>query len=632
MRKSALQTKPVPSVDGHTKSSALQLILGIVITGILASSLLSLSRAQTTTADPEAWFKLDRATPEVPKPQPINEKELGPHDLQASVLEQLIADEGIFQLPGNNVGLRELVKDFYHERDYRLAWSKAALTSTSLKELIDALSRAGEHGLSVRDYELEGVNALVEQLHSVSPDGELYPELTTAAELDIRASMAALAFARDLVVGRYRPETVEKRAEVEIEAPAYAGFDLPKWLEQGLVNEDLGTRLQELAPSHPQYVALQQKLAELYDQEWQQLPAISLQDGILHKGDRSKQVPTLVELIGKQCSECQPAVAEIDPDSEHFSSAVESAVKTYQEENGLEADGIVGPATAVALNMSVPDKIERIRLNLDRWRWLPRDLGSEYIMVNIPEYRLTLVEEGQSSITMPVIVGKSESPTPVFMDDLEYLVFQPYWNVPYSIASEEILPKVQEDPSYLEEKSFQVLDGRTVIPPSEIDWESYDRTSLDVRFRQTAGHHNALGLVKFIFPNEYSVYLHDTNAKSLFKRSKRAFSHGCIRVAKPQKLAERLLAISKKRAERAAELLASDARERVNLNKRVPVYITYFSAYVNDDQKLVLRPDIYGMDEAAKEVLVEAGRDTMSANKSVASLPVGLGPQAQTIY
>lgn len=269
-------------------------------------------------------------------------------------------------------------------------------------------------------------------------------------------------------------------------------------------------------------------------------------------------------------------------------------------------------AAANSDGVSLADRIKQIELNMERWRWFPRDQPAKRIVVNIPAFRLDVWEADKVALTMRVVVGKKDTPTPIFTDNMTHLVFSPYWNVPPTIAKGETIPSALRDPSFLERTQMEVLDSKgRVVDPESIDFE---RAS-DYRFRQKPGSSNALGLVKFMFPNEFNVYLHDTPADSLFARTTRAFSHGCVRVEQPQALAEYLL---KDRSEWTSESISAAmhaAEERtVKLREPVPVYIGYWTVDVAPDGQVAFANDVYGLDKpqgaALSERLAQARRPT----------------------
>ena len=262
-----------------------------------------------------------------------------------------------------------------------------------------------------------------------------------------------------------------------------------------------------------------------------------------------------------------------------------------------------GQSAAGTDGVTLAERIKQIELNMERWRWLPRDRGAKHMVVNIPAFRLDVWERDTVALSMRVVVGKKDTPTPIFNDAMTHVVFSPYWNVPPTIAKDETLPSVLRDPSFLKRTNMEVLDDKgQVVDPQSIDLERAG----DYRFRQRPGGGNALGLVKFMFPNEFNVYLHDTPADSLFARASRSFSHGCVRVEQPEALAEYLL---KDRAEWTRETIAAamhaGEEQTVKLREPVPVYIGYWTVDVTPDGKAAFLPDVYGLDARQAAALNE---------------------------
>ena len=261
----------------------------------------------------------------------------------------------------------------------------------------------------------------------------------------------------------------------------------------------------------------------------------------------------------------------------------------------LNEDGVVAGRTLAAMNVPVARRIRQIELNMERWRWLPRDLGATHARVNIPEYRLDIWEADRIALTMRVVVGAIDNKTPIFADQMTHIVFSPYWNVPPSIASEETLPAVQSDPGYLDRNNLEVVGtSGGVLDPSMVDWSNPN----SYRFRQKPGTSNSLGLVKFMFPNQHNVYLHDTPADALFARPVRALSHGCVRVEQPTTLARYLLRDRREWDEDRIDAAMHAGREsHVKLSKPIPVYLLYMTARASHaDGAVHFRDDIYGYD------------------------------------
>jgi murein L,D-transpeptidase YcbB/YkuD len=276
------------------------------------------------------------------------------------------------------------------------------------------------------------------------------------------------------------------------------------------------------------------------------------------------------------------------------------------------------------MNVPVEARIRQIELNLERWRWLPRDLGSRYILVNIPEYRLEVWESGRVPIAMNVVVGKTDTPTPIFSDRMTYLVFSPYWNVPPDIAQGETLPEVMKDPGFLQRANMEVIDVKgQPLDPSTIDL--LDPTQY--RFRQRPGTDNSLGLVKFMFPNQYNVYLHDTPADSLFARASRSFSHGCVRLEKPDALAQYVLGDQPEwTMERIAEAMHAGEERVVKLRQPIPVYLGYWTARVSGDGEMQFRKDVYGIDGRQSARLAER-LNRLRKSAAAAAMAVNRAPR-----
>ncbi|MCA9770794.1 MAG: L,D-transpeptidase family protein, partial [Myxococcales bacterium] len=278
----------------------------------------------------------------------------------------------------------------------------------------------------------------------------------------------------------------------------------------------------------------------------------------------------------------------------------------------LEADGVAGRETLAALNVPAAERVRGLLVNLERWRWLPQELGERHVMVNIAGFHLDLVDGGRSVLDMKVIVGRSYRRTPVFSDRIRYLVFNPQWEVPRKLALQDVLPRVREDTAYLEHKGFRVLEGwgadERVVDPATVDWASLGPDHWPYRFRQKPGPTNSLGVVKFMFPNKFDVYLHDTPAKDLFASSKRSFSSGCIRVERALDLAEALLKDDPGWTRERIDATVGAERERtVALRAPVPVHLQYWTAWADEDGSIEFREDLYRRDaRVAKALRIEA--------------------------
>ena len=349
--------------------------------------------------------------------------------------------------------------------------------------------------------------------------------------------------------------------------------------------------LEELPPDRPEYRALKEartRWAKLADAGgW---PSIA-PGPPLKKGAKGVRVRALRQRLAATGDLAQG-------DDDRFDGTVESAVRHVQERFGRAPDGVVGEPERLELNVSAERRLRQIELNMERWRWLPASFGERYLLVNIPEYMLHLVEGGRNVLDMRVVVGKAMNQTPVFSDTMTQVVVNPTWSVPQSIVTNEIVPALAEDPDYLAKHRMRLVgENGEEVDPSDVDLG--DTTAeTHVLVRQDAGEDNALGSLKFVLPNSFDIYLHDTPAGALFSLEERSFSHGCIRVAEPLVLAHAVLA---GRAEadtsRLRRLIDDGTTRTIDLPKPLPVHIVYFTAIADKGDEVAFREDVYGIDQ-----------------------------------
>jgi L,D-transpeptidase YcbB len=286
-----------------------------------------------------------------------------------------------------------------------------------------------------------------------------------------------------------------------------------------------------------------------------------------------------------------------------FDDALDIAVKKFQARHGLAIDGIVGPVTRAALNVSAELRRQQILLNLERWRWLPHKWDNNHVTVNTAAFSLS-AHNGNENLSMRVIVGKEYQETPVFSERMSYIEVNPYWNVPRSIAVKELLPKIKSNPAYLTRHNYQLLSRQGAVNPWHVDWQSMNSKNFPYRIRQSPGAKNALGHIKFMFPNQFNVYMHDTPDRHLFKRARRDFSHGCIRVEKPIELALLILQDDPSwTRERLEALISAGKRRVINVRSDWMVHILYWTAWVDDYGQLQFCPDLYGRDAVLWQAL-----------------------------
>lgn len=461
----------------------------------------------------------------------------------------------------------EEMRHFYQKRQYQPAWSTVDGPGQHAEELLRAIGTLSAEGLNPRQYQADRLAAL---LKSVKEDKSLEPAEAQRrlADLDVELTYVYLTLAANESIGRVQPETLRIQWDSQPR-----NVDLDARLDKALqAKEDLGPSLRSLAPPSPAYVKLRDALAR-YRQiaENGGWPTVAKDDA----NALAARLAAGGDLSIPKTQDGKPApVAPVAPE------AITAAISRFQKRHGLEPTGKVDDDTLAELNVPVGDRIRQIELNMERWRWLPNSLGDRYIYVNVPEFRMELVDHGRKAIDMPVVVGKQQSQTPVFSDRMTYLELNPEWNIPANIAENEILPKLASNPGYLASHNMEMVD-----------------TGGKPRIRQLPGPDNPLGQIKFMFPNEYDVYLHDTPADHLFSRTERDFSHGCIRLERPVQLAEYLLKDDPDwRGGRIREAIVSGEQKSVKLPQPIPVHILYFTAWVEDDGTLQFRKDVYGHD------------------------------------
>ena len=500
-------------------------------------------------------------------------------------------------------------QQFYQRNNYEPAWMRDAAPRARITAFTKALRESANEGL---DPELYGVSMLEKKV-AEGNEGFLTKkgfDPKEAAILDVWLTYLYMKHASDLADGlsdlahadpawRIKPEKIDPLAL----------FDAAH-RENRIVQS-----LLELTPQAPEYRAMRQTLTQYREQAakggWPKVPA----NVKLKPGQRSPHVRAVAQRLAASGDLSAAVPAGTDPLP--YEAALQEAVKRFQRRHGLQDDGVVTPAVAAEMNVPIEQRIQQLALNMERWRWLPRDLGERYILVNIPEQRLDVREQGRPALSMRVIVGKPEWPTPIFNDEMTHIVFSPYWNVPPNIAKDETMPAIMRDPGFLARNNMEVVDksGRSV-DASAVNW--MDTSSF--RFRQRPGSGNALGLVKFMFPNQFDVYLHDTPTDSLFGRSARLFSHGCVRVEKPEELAAYLLRDQPEwTLERIREAMRAGTERHVKLKTTMPVYIGYWTAGVSPDGLAQFRKDAYGIDNRLSAMVEDRLRRLKASSTAAAT-------------
>jgi murein L,D-transpeptidase YcbB/YkuD len=453
------------------------------------------------------------------------------------------------------------------------------------REVLAVFKAAGEMGLNPGNYRV----AEIEKRLNAGAPREL-------AELELLLSRAFIDFGRDISRGRILPSSAS--SENAIVAREIG----PLILIDGAENSDsIAEFVKTIEPDTPEYRRLKSALA-MYRRIATEGGWPTLKKGpVLKPGNRDGRVSTLRTRL-RITGDLDATAATI---GDSYDPALESAIRKFQARHGLTEDGIVAQTTLEELNVPVAGRIRQIEVNLERRRWMDDNLGDYYIFVNVADQQLKVVRNGQPVHTARLVVGKPYNRTPVFSETMKYIVLNPYWNVPPSIANGEYLPKLKNDPAYLVRQGIRLFSGSGdsagEIDPYSVNWSSLDR--MPYSLRQDSGGKNALGQVKFMFPNRFNVYLHDTPSKSLFAKDLRIFSHGCMRVENPLDLAALLLAEQGWTRKKIDAAIASGKQRVINLAKPIPVHVTYLTAWVNEDGSVNFRRDVYDRDKQLASAL-----------------------------
>lgn len=489
-----------------------------------------------------------------------------------------------------------IIENFYARRGFTPVWSEPARA----KALIDAIRDSVEDGLVPADYHY---NSLVQMSQEVAQPGATDSQ---RAEFELLMMDAAVRLGYHLWFGKVDPVSFDSGWNLARRVP---GFDPVEEIEKALSAPDLAATIGKQRPDEAIYTGLKRELARYRDIKthggWEPIP----QGPTLKPGDSDLRIP-LVRARLAATGDLPDATLAAGQAPEKFDPALEQALRAFQSRMGLNADGTIGPNTLAELSVPVENRIRQLRINLDRGRVLLYDLPPEFVVVNIASQQVSYARAGKLVWTARAQVGRQYRQTPEYRSEINYLVLNPTWTVPPGIIQKDILPAAKRDPASITRKGLRVLDasGRE-LAPSAINWQRFKSGNIPYTLRQDPGPTNALGLVKFMFPNPYAVYLHDTPSRSLFARDERTTSSGCVRVDRPFELAELLLNDSVKwgRAQ-IDQAVATGKLQNVTLAKRVPVLLVYWTAWVDGDGKVQFRRDIYGRDEKWAQALEEPFR------------------------
>jgi len=524
-----------------------------------------------------------------------------PDGMQAQIAAAVAAYRAPVRSSAVDYGVAPALRGVYAQRANEPLWSRNGQATAQAQAMVRELRRADSYGLQHEDYGGDALAQLVEK-----PEGAPGADAARWGRFDVQLSAAALRFMSDLHYGRVKPQA--------------AGFNLQKMHQPldlgaaltGLTGAtEVGQAIGAIEPPFHHYALLKSALAKYLDlvqhPELKQLPAPG---GSLKPGDAYAGAPALRRLLIALGD--LPASSATAAEETTFSPQLSEGVRVFQRRHGIAPDGVLGKNTFTVLTTSFAKRVRQIDLTLERWRWLP-PFDTPPIIVNIPQFRLfafhTTEDRVADILQMDVIVGKTypRTQTPVFESDMRYVVFRPYWDVPPSILRNEMLPKIRANPGYLAAQRLQIVNGQgddsPVVPPSPEAIEALAAGKL--RLRQMPGADNALGLVKFMFPNTYNVYLHSTPAQRLFKESVRAFSHGCIRVSDPLALATHVMKDEPGdwTREKIDATMNGSKTVRVNLEHPIRVLILYGTALATEDGPILFFDDLYGLDKKLERQL-----------------------------
>jgi murein L,D-transpeptidase YcbB/YkuD len=462
---------------------------------------------------------------------------------------------------------RLAVEAFYQKRNYAPVWFERGAVSARTNAAIARIHAASADGLIPAEYKIPDLTAA-----AASADAQ--------ADAELRLTATLITFTRHLQAGRFPYARMGGEIMYPQEPPDVAAA-LAKLADAA----NVAAAIDEFSPPQPGYRALKAKLAELRGATGEETKVVRIPEGpMLRPGAEDARVPLLRQRLN---------VAG-DETNLRYDDALATAVKAYQKSNQMNADGMIGPATLRSLNaVSAPrrsDVIDTVIANMERWRWIPRDLGKTHVVLNIPNYTLRVMNNGSEVWQTRVVVGKPSTPTPMLTETMKFITVNPTWNVPPSIVHNEYLPALAQDPTVLSRMGLIVTNNREG----------------GVHIYQPPGDNNALGRLRFNFPNRFLVYQHDTPDKHLFAHDKRAYSHGCMRVQDPLKYAEVLLSIAIPNGgytQQRIRSLYGPSEHNINFPTPIPVHITYQTAFVDDAGALQVRPDIYGIDAKTRNLI-----------------------------
>ena len=483
--------------------------------------------------------------------------------------------------------VRSKSTEFYTHNGYHTRWLGATAPGSLYYAFIDIIKNSNRYGLRPAEYPIQSINEKIQSLYTggVTDAKNIY-------DLDAQLTDVYFLLTTHLIEGRIR--NTNNGDKIWIKGVG-KGDDVTALITIA-DSKQLTEAIEKLHPVQEQYAKLQNALEQYRAMENNVSSNVKTiyVTGKIKPNDIHEAIP----LIRRKLSLTDWKLDSLMLDSMRYDETLVSSIKWFQTRHGLEADGIIGAGTIKFLNQSFREKAELIELNLERMRWLPETYGENYIIVNVPEYKLRVYENQKLGLEMKVIVGAQDKATPIFSDTLKYIVFSPTWSVPNSIVRDEIIPRLQRDSAYYSSKNYTFYKNGVEFNPASVTWKNQTHNSYNYSVVQQPGGDNSLGRAKFIMPNKMSIYLHDTPNHNLFNRTNRALSHGCVRLDDPDKLAEYLLRDQRGWTMTAIDkAMMSEQTQTVFLKKPYHVQIEYRTAWVDDDGLVNFRDDIYGHDK-----------------------------------
>jgi len=508
-------------------------------------------------------------------------------------LEQVNAEVSDPLVAKKSTDMRHWLSIIYNKMGLHPLWVTKDGPGGKAGILFEVIKNSNQDGLFPEEYQSNRITSLWK--------GTTAEELI---ELDTLLTLALINYAHDAQKGRAE-RRADKPPPLLVQAEGLQGFDALTLTQDALLSKDLNQFLEDLLPRHKYYKNLRAVLPR-----YRQLDAIggwkqTAFGKSLHPGEQDARIPGIRKRL--QVEGYLPPTSVATP---FYDEVLAQAVSRFQTLHGLTGDGVIGKSTIAAMNITAEQKVRQIILNLERWRWEAHELGQKYVLVDIAGFTLEAIENDSLILEMPVVVGMQQHETPVFSDIIQYVEVHPYWHVPAKIARDEMLEELRKNPQYLNKHHIRIFSDRTSeadeLNPLSINWKQVSPQQMArFKLRQDPGKWNALGSIKIAFPNSQNVYMHDTPAQSYFKRTSRAFSHGCIRLSNPRQLALFLLGGVEKgwTLERLNEIVAADKRSILRLPTPLPVHITYQTVKSDETGKVSFHTDIYNRDQQLAEIL-----------------------------